>query len=557
MKISNNYKFMVKITAIFVLMLIFGINVQKVSAFEDFSSEQRLAYSTANPIQNVDFGPYMKRMQDKIKANWAPPVKNMTAQIVVKYRILKNGSLDSYGITASSGSQELDNAAIDALRRSAPFEPLPESFNKESILVQFTFDYQKPQEANNLPSEPSNTMTNSMPQQTVQSAPRQIRTLAISPLGDAAASTFKPASTNVQQNAYNRQNEYTNPAVYGQSNSQVRTNVVSTSKGTRISAPAAGSQQYSLPASSNNRLTNQVPSRNVSTRTIVTPSQGTLITTAASRPAQVNQNIIPTVVNNQMYSSGTALAPPSVNPRRTIDIDTFAEPNQLPLTVPLDPNANQIASVPTILRASTPVTSKEINRVALPVIYDPEIERVVVEDDLPPIETPTLSVGINKVAPPPIRRYRVVQPQEYVEQQPQPVEPPTYIAAPAPAVNNPPVEFTPVVVPDFAAYMAKVERKITRKWKPPFSDYSTQVVVNYIIKKNGELGKYHIAKSSGNSRMDVSATKALEKAAPFPPLPKGFDEDSVDVKFTFDYNVYKNKSEKNGIKDLEEESEEI
>ena len=55
--------------------------------------------------------------------------------------------------------------------------------------------------------------------------------------------------------------------------------------------------------------------------------------------------------------------------------------------------------------------------------------------------------------------------------------------------------------------------------------------------------------------MDVSATEALKKAAPFDPLASGYNEDTLEVKFTFDYNVYKNKSERNGIKDLEDDDE--
>ena len=57
--------------------------------------------------------------------------------------------------------------------------------------------------------------------------------------------------------------------------------------------------------------------------------------------------------------------------------------------------------------------------------------------------------------------------------------------------------------------------------------------------------------------MDVSATEALQKAAPFPPLPSGYNDDTLEVKFTFDYNVYKNKSEKKGIEDLEDEDDEV
>ena len=182
---------------------------------------------------------------------------------------------------------------------------------------------------------------------------------------------------------------------------------------------------------------------------------------------------------------------------------------------------------------------------------------VVDEDELPPIETPTLSTGVSKVAIPQ-RRQKVNQPV-IVAAPPVQTPAPTYITAPPRTVYTqpqPPV-VAPVKVPDLSAYMAKVQRRITRKWRPPLSDYSTKVVVNYIIKKNGDLGKYSITESSGNSRMDVSATEALQKAAPFPPLPSGYNEDTLEVKFTFDYNVYKNKSEKKGIEDLEDEDDEV
>ena len=44
--------------------------------------------------------------------------------------------------------------------------------------------------------------------------------------------------------------------------------------------------------------------------------------------------------------------------------------------------------------------------------------------------------------------------------------------------------------------------------------------------------------------MDASVLEALNKSAPFSPLPKkNIKGNSVDVQFTFDYNVHKNMSE--------------
>ena len=185
MKISDKFTFITKISTILTVLTMFSVLTGGLSAFASnifcrtSNYEGVTGFATA---PNVDFGPYMKRMQDKIKSYWAPPAMDLNAQIVVKYRILKNGSLDSYGISASSGSQELDNAAIEALKKSAPFEPLPEGFNKESILVQFTFDYQKP---NNVATQQASPENN----QIAQNSGRQIQTLAISPLGNAQAST--------------------------------------------------------------------------------------------------------------------------------------------------------------------------------------------------------------------------------------------------------------------------------------------------------------------------------------------------------------------------------
>lgn len=577
MKISDKLTFITKISTILTVLTMFSVLTGGLSAFASnifcrtSNYEGVTGFATA---PNVDFGPYMKRMQDKIKSYWAPPAMDLNAQIVVKYRILKNGSLDSYGISASSGSQELDNAAIEALKKAAPFEPLPEGFNKESILVQFTFDYQKP---NNVATQQASPENN----QIAQNSGRQIQTLAISPLGNAQASTVASNQNQGYQQPQQvvRQNANQQFTTLPMQPTQSRPVVVQPVQQNNSQQPLLLQQPTSTNGIRMQNLNNTVPVRTNSqagTIAVGTPpavrQQADTTNTqeraiAYSQPVtkqpvvnnSTQQNFptnVPTVIDNQLYTTAPALAEPTVNPRRTVDIDTFAEPEQLPLTIPLTHESEQISKP--VLRTQTPMTSQEINRVALPVKYDPEIEKVVVdEDELPPIETPTLSTGVSKVAIPQ-RRQKVKQPV-IVAAPPVQTPAPTYITAPPRTVYTqpqPPV-VAPVKVPDLSAYMAKVQRRITRKWRPPLSDYSTKVVVNYIIKKNGDLGKYSITESSGNSRMDVSATEALKKAAPFPPLPSGYNEDTLEVKFTFDYNVYKNKSEKKGIEDLEDEDDEV
>ena len=61
--------------------------------------------------------------------------------MILKYEIKKDGTLGDYDVIKSSGDKNVDKAAIKALKKSSPFEPLPEGFTGDKVDVQFTFDY--------------------------------------------------------------------------------------------------------------------------------------------------------------------------------------------------------------------------------------------------------------------------------------------------------------------------------------------------------------------------------------------------------------------------------
>lgn len=44
---------------------------------------------TAEP----DFGPYMRELQKRIKANWKPPKGNESKRVIVLFKVAKNGKL--------------------------------------------------------------------------------------------------------------------------------------------------------------------------------------------------------------------------------------------------------------------------------------------------------------------------------------------------------------------------------------------------------------------------------------------------------------------------------
>jgi len=92
--------------------------------------------------------------------------------------------------------------------------------------------------------------------------------------------------------------------------------------------------------------------------------------------------------------------------------------------------------------------------------------------------------------------------------------------------------------PDFGPYMRDLQQKIKRNWEPPKGEESRRVVILFTIARDGRLLSKKIVKSSGLSNADKAAMSAVELSAPFKPLPAEYRESSVDIQFTFDYNVF-------------------
>ncbi|MBO8430168.1 TonB family protein [Spirochaetes bacterium] len=92
-------------------------------------------------IKEPDFGPYMRDLQRRIKMNWNPPKGNESKRVVLLFKIAKDGRLLTCSVFKSSGLQSADKAALDAVKLTAPFKPLPAEFKGQSIDIQFTFDY--------------------------------------------------------------------------------------------------------------------------------------------------------------------------------------------------------------------------------------------------------------------------------------------------------------------------------------------------------------------------------------------------------------------------------
>jgi TonB family protein len=59
------------------------------------------------------------------------------------------------------------------------------------------------------------------------------------------------------------------------------------------------------------------------------------------------------------------------------------------------------------------------------------------------------------------------------------------------------------------------------------------VIITFEILRDGSIRNPQIAQRSGNSTLDYSALRAVTDAAPFPPLPVGYDRNEASVELQF------------------------
>ncbi len=117
--------------------LLFNANARAI----EINNKNQQKSQSINKADNVDFRPYMRRLQRRIKRNWEPPKGSETKKVVVLFKIGKDGRLISSEIFKTSGDEAADKAALLAIAISAPYEPLPKAYTEESIDIQFAFDY--------------------------------------------------------------------------------------------------------------------------------------------------------------------------------------------------------------------------------------------------------------------------------------------------------------------------------------------------------------------------------------------------------------------------------
>jgi len=103
------------------------------------------ALEVLSDTEGVDFGPYLKRVVDEVRAHWyeAIPVsaEYKKGNLGIEFVILKDGSVAGMKLVFSSGDIALDRAAWAGITGANPLPPLPAEFNGKFLALRFRFYY--------------------------------------------------------------------------------------------------------------------------------------------------------------------------------------------------------------------------------------------------------------------------------------------------------------------------------------------------------------------------------------------------------------------------------
>lgn len=95
--------------------------------------------SAKKVITTFDISPYVNELKRNIRWNWKATKGYENKKVELFLRIAKDGRLIILNVKRTSEVGEVDNAALNAVRKCVPLNPLPSKYNKNYLDVIFTF----------------------------------------------------------------------------------------------------------------------------------------------------------------------------------------------------------------------------------------------------------------------------------------------------------------------------------------------------------------------------------------------------------------------------------
>lgn len=133
--------FLIFMASAFIILTIIGVLGNRSYELKGIAKSQtaQQSQSSGTGSASPEFQPYLEEMHKQISGKWNPPPVNKDSEVVLKFTILKNGHVINEEVAQSSGNKEVDESALTALQKASPLPPLPLSFPRSEVTVNFNF----------------------------------------------------------------------------------------------------------------------------------------------------------------------------------------------------------------------------------------------------------------------------------------------------------------------------------------------------------------------------------------------------------------------------------
>jgi protein TonB len=91
--------------------------------------------------QDFEYAYYVKTMLGRIHQHWQRTAVRGHAVVVVRFTIMKDGSVQDASVEQSSGVSILDRGSLRAVMLADPLPPLPNSYSRDRVGVHLRFTY--------------------------------------------------------------------------------------------------------------------------------------------------------------------------------------------------------------------------------------------------------------------------------------------------------------------------------------------------------------------------------------------------------------------------------
>ncbi len=113
---------------------------QKSVAAEQSLSSANAYEGLSSELFDLQFKSYYNKVGAKIQSLWNYPGEARKSLVtIVALEINKDGMLLDYRIEKKSGDRAFDDSALRAVKKGAPYPPLPVDYNEESLEIGFRF----------------------------------------------------------------------------------------------------------------------------------------------------------------------------------------------------------------------------------------------------------------------------------------------------------------------------------------------------------------------------------------------------------------------------------